>query len=114
MRALDIQQIGDELAIKWDDQSESFVKLEQLRRYCPCAGCQGEKDIFGKVYKNPARPYTVQSFQLVRLRFVGGYAIQAQWADGHGSGLYSFDYLKRIAEMEAEQNPAASTTENTE
>ncbi|HMD53902.1 MAG TPA: gamma-butyrobetaine hydroxylase-like domain-containing protein [Phycisphaerae bacterium] len=28
---------------------------------------------------------------------VGGYAIQPAWADGHNTGIYSFDYLKRIA-----------------
>jgi len=27
---------------------------------------------------------------------VGGYAIQAVWADGHATGIYSFDYLRRI------------------
>jgi len=28
---------------------------------------------------------------------VGGYAIQPVWADGHATGIYSFDYLRRIA-----------------
>ena len=32
MRPLDIQQIGNELAIKWDDGGESFIPLETLRR----------------------------------------------------------------------------------
>jgi len=39
MRPLDIQQIGKELAIKWDDGDESFIPLEALRRCCPCAEC---------------------------------------------------------------------------
>jgi DUF971 family protein len=112
MRPLDIQQIGDELAIKWDDHSESFIKLEKLRRLCPCAGCNGEKDIFGNLYKNPARPYSAKSFQLARLAYVGGYALQPHWADGHGSGLYAYDYLKRAAETDdkddASANPAAA------
>ena len=29
---------------------------------------------------------------------VGGYAIQPVWADGHNTGIYSFDYLQRIAD----------------
>jgi len=29
---------------------------------------------------------------------VGGYAIQPVWADGHATGLYAFDYLRRVAE----------------
>jgi len=28
---------------------------------------------------------------------VGGYAIRFDFSDGHRTGLYSFDYLKRLA-----------------
>jgi DUF971 family protein len=96
MRPLDLQPIGNELAIKWDDGGESFIPLEKLRRCCPCAGCQGETDVLGNVYKNPERPLPAAAFALVRITGVGGYAIQPVWADGHTTGIYSFDYLKRI------------------
>src|SRR5256885_5482660 len=95
MRPLDIQTIGAELAIKWEDGTESFIPLEKLRRSCPCAGCKGEMDVMGNVYKNPDRPLAPQAFQLSRLAWVGGYAVQPFWADGHQTGLFSFDYLKR-------------------
>ena len=98
MRPADIQQIGDELAIKWEDGRESFVRLETLRRGCPCAGCKGEGDIMGNVYKNPDRPLAPQAFQLKRIANVGGYAIQPVWGDGHASGIYSFEYLRKVAE----------------
>ena len=98
MRPLDIQQIGNELAFKWDDGTESFVALEKLRRACPCAGCQGETDIMGNLYRGPDKPLKPESFRLVRLAHVGGYAIQPHWADGHSTGLYSFDYLRRVAD----------------
>lgn len=97
MRPLDLQPIGNELAIKWDDGSESFIPLESLRRACPCAGCKGEMDILGNLYKNPETPLTAKSLELVRIVSVGGYAIQPVWADGHGTGIYSFEYLKRVA-----------------
>jgi len=99
MRPTDVQQIGDELAIKWDDGSESFIKLETLRRYCPCAGCKGERDIMGNLYKGPDRPLSAHSFQLARITMIGGYAVQPIWADGHSTGLYSFDYLRQVAEQ---------------
>jgi DUF971 family protein len=98
MRPADIQHIGQEIAIKWDDGSESFIALEKLRRHCPCAGCKGEMDVMGNLYKGPDRPLTPAAFQLRSISNVGGYAVQPIWADGHASGLYSFDYLKAIAD----------------
>src|SRR5207253_5352521 len=97
MTPLDIQAIGQELAIKWEDGSESFVPLEKLRRHCPCAGCKGEMDIMGNLYKNPDRPFSPLAFQLRTLTRVGTYAIQPTWADGHASGIFSFDYLRKVA-----------------
>jgi DUF971 family protein len=98
MRPLDLQQIGSELAIKWEDGKESFIALEQLRRRCPCAGCAGEKDIMGNVYKNPEAKLAGRSFVLTRIEQVGGYAVKPIWADGHVTGIFSFEYLRRIAD----------------
>jgi DUF971 family protein len=97
VRATDIQTIGNELAIKWEDGAESFIPFERLRRACPCAECKGEMDIMGNLYRGPDKPLRPLSFQLVGLARVGGYAIQPQWADGHSTGLYSFDYLRQLA-----------------
>lgn len=98
MRPVDLQIIGTELAVKWDDGTESFIPLATLRRACPCAGCQGEVDALGNLHKGPPKPLDARSFQLLRFRPVGGYAVQPVWADGHDSGLYAFDYLKRLAQ----------------
>ena len=92
-----MQQIGGELAVKWDDGSESFISLEKLRRGCPCAGCKGEVDVMGNLYKNPEQPLSPKAFELARLEPVGTYAVQPGWADGHSTGIYSFDYLRRAA-----------------
>ena len=100
MRPVDIQPIGEELAIKWDDGAESFVRLEKLRRCCPCAGCKGEMDILGNLYKGPDRPLSPRAFELLRVVNVGSDAIQPIWADQHATGIYSFDYLRRVAEAE--------------
>src|SRR5829696_8546769 len=92
-----LEQVGNELAIKWDDGTESFINLEKMRRNCPCASCHGETDIMGNVYKGPNKPYAANAFTLVRLNTVGGYALNPVWADAHSSGIYSFDLLKRLA-----------------
>lgn len=100
MRPTDIQRIGQELAIKWEDGTETFVALEKMRRHCPCAGCKGEMDIMGNVYKGAEKPLAPRAFELARLNQVGGYAINPVWGDGHSSGIYAFDYLKRLGEVE--------------
>lgn len=97
MRPIDLQPIGNELAVKWDDGAESFIPLETLRRACPCAGCKGEMDVMGNLYRGPEKSLTPRSFELVRIGQVGGYAIQPHWADGHSTGLFSFDYLRSLA-----------------
>ena len=96
MRSENIQQIGDELAIKWDDGAESFIQLETLRRHCPCASCHGETDIMGNISKGPNKPYAATAFTLLRYHNVGGYAISPVWADAHSTGIYSFEYLRRL------------------
>jgi DUF971 family protein len=109
MQPLDIQPIGNELAVKWEDGTESFISLEQLRRACPCAGCKGEADILGNVYKGPEQKLTPLAFQLRNLSRIGTYALQPTWADGHATGIYSFDYLHHIANLppgEADQKPS--------
>jgi DUF971 family protein len=53
------------------------------------------------VLGNIARPnvtYVENSFQLNGFGLVGGYAVQPYWADGHNTGIYSFQYLRRLAE----------------
>ena len=84
--------------MKWEDGSEGFVTLQKFRLACPCAGCKGEVDIMGNLYKNPDKPLRPEAFKLVRLEYVGTYAIQPSWADGHASGIYSFEYIKRITQ----------------
>ena len=98
MKPVDLQQVGAELAIKWDDGAEGFISLEALRRGCPCAGCMGEGDIMGNVHKNPEQPLSPRAFVLTALRPIGGYAVQPVWADGHSTGIFSFDYLRRLAD----------------
>ena len=97
MKPLDVQQIGEELGIKWDDGSESFIPLEKLRRACPCAGCKGEVDVMGNLYKNPDKPLSPAAFKLARIERVGGYALKPVWRDGHQTGLFAYDYLRRVA-----------------
>lgn len=112
MRPTDIQAIGDELAIKWEDGTESYLRLEILRRACPCAGCQGERDVMGNLYKGPPIQLTPASFQLQKLVPVGAYGVQPTWADGHDTGLFGYDYLWQLTRESSPDGPPADTADN--
>jgi len=99
----DIQIIGEELAVKWDDGSESFMRLPKLRKACPCAGCKGETDVMGQLHKGAEQPYSLSSFRIRSLEYIGGYAIKPVWEDGHASGLFAFDYLRAVANSPHEE-----------
>jgi len=101
MRPVDIQQIGEEIAVKWDDGGEGYVRLEALRRACPCAGCKGEVDIMGNLHKGPDIPLAPASFQLRRLDWVGTYGLQPVWGDGHSSGIFSFEILWKLTAQDS-------------
>ena len=91
-----VMVLGQELVIVWDDGREDYLSLAALRRACPCAMCKGEPDLFGKIYRGPDRPLTPLSIQAAAHRWVGSYALQIDWADGHSDGIYSFETLRRM------------------
>ena len=92
-----IQAIGAEIAIAWDDGSESYYPMEMLRALSPSAENRGERDLLGQVHGGDSRTkypgVTVTSWTIV-----GGYAVQFVFSDGHNTGLYSYDYLGEIWE----------------
>lgn len=94
-RISQLQIIGRELAVVWDDGHETYIALEDLRKACPCAVCSGEPDVLGRGGR-PEVKHTPASFDLSSYEFVGGYGFQPRWADGHNTGIYSVSYLRRL------------------
>jgi len=88
--------MGSEIALAWNDNQESYLPLEALRRACPCANCQGEPDALGRVIR-PQVQYGPKAFDLKGWEIVGGYALQFRWGDGHSTGLYTYEYLRNLA-----------------
>ena len=94
---------GTGMIIDWRDGHQSHWSFPWLRLACPCATCHEEREADGRqpgepkprpasttllpMYQAPARPDSVQQ--------VGRYAISFHWNDGHTSGIFSWDYLRR-------------------
>ena len=99
MRPTKVEAIGELLAIAWDDGSESYVPLERMRRACPCAECTGEVDLTGRRHQvGQPKPYFATSFQLRSYEWVGHYALQPHWLDGHATGIYTFERLRELGD----------------
>ncbi len=92
-----LQSIGDEIAIAWSDGAESFLRHDLLRRASPSAETQGERDIFGTQYGGSARP--ASGVRVTGWEPVGNYAIRFDFSDGHRTGLFTFDYLRKLSDL---------------
>ena len=92
------ETVNDLMLFKWKDGLESYINLKILRENCPCADCEGEKDVFGNIYKGDTKPMNENSFLLKGIQPVGYYALRPFWNDGHHSGIYSFEFLRTLCE----------------
>jgi DUF971 family protein len=94
---LDLKR-DEKLEIQWQDGQKSVYSITLLRSKCPCAMCrtirqesETKKPVLQILPGNYAAPITALSASLV-----GNYALQIEWSDGHGSGIYTFEYLREL------------------
>ena len=85
------------LYIRWDDNSESLIPLAVVRRNCPCATCVIERENKPTTYI-PLLSHVQMT--LNNIEPVGTYAIQFFWQDGHDDGIYNYELLKRLGELQ--------------
>lgn len=95
-----IKQISPELLqINWSDEHISEYELKYLRLQCPCATCNGET-ILWKHY-GPTKQIMIpliEQITLTGIQVVGNYAIQLSWKDGHNTGIYTWEYLRKLCQ----------------
>jgi DUF971 family protein len=94
---LDLKR-DEALTITWDDDTVSVYPIAYLRRHSPSAEMKALKE---EQARNPLTvlpskyaydgPLTAVSAELV-----GNYAIRIRFSDGHDSGIYSWEYLRRM------------------
>lgn len=95
IRPLHIAAVGHEIAIAWDDGSETFIAMEKLRAASPSAENVGERDLLGVQYGGGG-PKEFPGVTVTGWRTMGGYAVQFDFSDGHCTGIYPFDFLKSL------------------
>lgn len=74
--------------ITWADGRESRLPVRRLRGYCPCAECQGHGGEIRWVENQTAGIFGAEP--------VGRYAIQFSFSDGHSTGIFRWETLRRL------------------
>jgi len=79
------------MTLTYDDGRACTFELEQLRQACPCATCRGWRD-----RGEPSWPRGASTtLSITDAELVGAWGISLVWSDGHSTGIYSWDALRR-------------------
>ena len=94
------------LVIEWADGAQSLLDVRDLRLACACAECVDEWS--GEV--RLAKDRVPQDIAPIGIQSVGRYAIQIDWSDGHNTGIYPFERLRKLAPVsDTTPEPRSST-----
>ena len=95
MKPKAIDHLGpDHLRIRWEDDRIGDYRARTLRLACPCAGCVEEWT--GRPLLDPVK---VSPFlTLVGVDLVGRYALSFTFSDGHHTGIFNWELLRRLGE----------------
>ena len=80
------------LEVAFDDGKTFRLPYEYLRVYSPSAEVRGHGP--GQEVLQTGK----QSVEIRSMEAVGSYAVQPLFSDGHGTGIYSWDYLYELGE----------------
>ena len=93
-----IEKIGDDaLRLVWEDGHETKSTFRRLRQICPCALCRDEWT--GRRLLDPES--ISEDLTASKAEMVGNYALSFLFSDGHSSGVYTFEMLRKNCLCEA-------------
>ena len=80
------------VTVTFDDGAVCRYDLVDLRRSCPCATCRNVREQGEEAWPRPGAP---QPLAVVDAELVGAWGISFTWNDGHATGIYPWDALRR-------------------
>ena len=80
------------VTLTWADGRVGHFGLVELRVNCPCAACHERRRADEDVWPRPGSP---EPLLLLDARLVGAFGIAFDWNDGHGTGIYNWEMLRR-------------------
>ena len=98
-RRIDVRKEAGEMVLEWEDGKCGKIPLEVLRRACPCAECNEhrEQQHAEAGLHMLTEDELAASDELAGIVPMGRYAVKIRWADGHETGIYTYDHLKQLA-----------------
>ncbi len=88
----EILKDGGGFTLNWDNGEEISLPYHRVRTNCPCASCVDEYT-GKKILDDATIPADIKANEIVAL---GNYAIKITWSDGHSSGIYTYDLLRKL------------------
>ncbi|HSL59912.1 MAG TPA: DUF971 domain-containing protein [Acidimicrobiales bacterium] len=99
MGSLDVRDItvkrDESVTVEFGDGRRCSFGLEELRQVCPCAGCRGARDRGQVPWPTPSSP---QPLTISTAELVGAWGLSITWNDGHSTGIYPWESLRRWCE----------------
>jgi DUF971 family protein len=90
---LDITVVRDRgLVLEYEDGAVCEFPLAELRAACPCAGCRAVRERGGTPGPAPER---AGALRIEDAELTGAWGISITWNDGHATGIYPWDSLRR-------------------
>ena len=80
------------VTISWADGAQAVFPIEELRAACPCAACRSRRDRGEDAWPLPG---ATAPLAIAEAELVGAWGIAFTWSDGHGTGIYPWDSLRR-------------------
>jgi DUF971 family protein len=85
------------VAVTFADGRVCRFELLDLRMACPCAGCRNARE----QGRPPWRPGPDRTDPVIAdAALVGAWGLGITWTDGHSTGIYPFESLRRWCETD--------------
>jgi DUF971 family protein len=83
------------ITLTFTDGYVAAFDLPTVRRGCPCAGCRNAREDGGEAWPLPNSPLPLS---ITTAELHGAWALNITWNDGHATGIYPFELLRRWSE----------------